>query len=173
MGVAPPGWPETGYLRCHCEAWSHQGKTQRWTLRGQWVRLISVGHTSSTTVFNKSLRSSIVIVFRLANRTTWLWISYRYDAHPVSASVCLSVRPLSTLPDSSWDMWLGCAEVGTGSSCVAEAGLLVSIGDPSNCDTPTGTGSEISAISGLREAKKENKTDFRKNNLKACWRGTH
>lgn len=52
---------------------------------------------------------------------------------------------------------MGCAELGVGSSCVAEAGLLVSIGDPSSCDT-TGTGSELSAISGLREAEEEEQT---------------
>ncbi len=54
-------------------------------------------------------------------------------------------------------MWLGGAELAAGSSCVPEAGLLVSMGEPSSWDTPTGTGSKLSAISGLREAEKAEK----------------
>lgn len=38
---------------------------------------------------------------------------------------------------------------------MAEAGLLVSMGDPSSCDTPTTAGSEVSTMSGLREAEKK------------------
>lgn len=72
--------------------------------------------------------------------------------YPVFASVCRSVSPLSPLPDSSWDSWVVCAELEVDSSRVAEAGLLVSMGDPSSCDTPTIAGSEVSTMSGLREA---------------------
>lgn len=78
------------------------------------------------------------------------------DTHPVSASVCLSVSPLSPLPDSSWDRWAVWTGLGAASSCVAEAGLLVSMGEPSNCDTPTAAGSEVSTMSGLREAEEHN-----------------
>ena len=80
----------------------------------------------------------------------------QHGANPVSASVCLSVSPLSALPalpDSSWERWAVWAGLGAASSSVVEAGLLVSIGDPSSCDTPTATGS---AISGLREAERNN-----------------
>ena len=41
---------------------------------------------------------------------------------------------------------------------MVEAGLLVSMGDPSSCDTPATAGSEVSAISGLREAERNNNT---------------
>lgn len=41
---------------------------------------------------------------------------------------------------------------------MAEAGLLVSIGDPSSCDTPAAAGSEFSTMSGLREAVKVTKS---------------
>ena len=81
----------------------------------------------------------------------------KHEANPVSASVCLSVSPLSALPalpDSSWERWTIWAGLGTASSCVVEAGLLVSMGEPSSCDTPAATGSEGSAISGLREAER-------------------
>lgn len=36
---------------------------------------------------------------------------------------------------------------------MAEAGLLVSMGEPSSCDTPTTAGSEVSTMSGLNEAE--------------------
>lgn len=49
---------------------------------------------------------------------------------------------------------MGWAGLGAASSWVAEAGLLVSIGDPSSCDTPAAAGSEFSTMSGLREAVK-------------------
>lgn len=35
---------------------------------------------------------------------------------------------------------------------MAEAGLLVSMGDPSSSDKPTAAGSAVSTMSGLREA---------------------
>lgn len=38
---------------------------------------------------------------------------------------------------------------------MADAGLLVSMGDPSSCDTPTTAGSEVSTMSGLKEAEKK------------------
>lgn len=50
---------------------------------------------------------------------------------------------------------MGWAGLGAASSWVAEAGLLVSIGDPSSCDTPAAAGSEFSTMSGLREAVKQ------------------
>lgn len=74
--------------------------------------------------------------------------------HPVSASVCLSVNPLSPLPESSWESCVVCWGTGAASSWVADAGLLVSIGEPSSCDTPTTAGSAVSTRSGLREARK-------------------
>lgn len=40
---------------------------------------------------------------------------------------------------------------------MAEAGLLVSMGDPSSCDTPTTAGSEVSTMSGLSEAEGKEK----------------
>lgn len=78
--------------------------------------------------------------------------------HPVSAPVCLSVNPLSPLPESSWDRWAVWAGAGAASSCVADAGLLVSMGEPSNCDTLTAAGSDVSTMSGLREAVGEKKS---------------
>jgi len=42
---------------------------------------------------------------------------------------------------------------------VVEAGLLVSMGDPSSWDTPAATGSELSTISGLREAEGNDNRD--------------
>lgn len=77
-------------------------------------------------------------------------------------SVCLSVSPLSALPApptsscERWAVWVG---LGAASSCVVEAGLLVSMGDPSSWDTPAATGSELSTISGLREAERNDNRD--------------
>lgn len=96
------------------------------------------------------------------------WGMILQATNPVSALVCRSVSPLSPLPDSSWDSWAPWAGLGADSSWVAEAGLLVSMGDPSSCDTLTTAGSEVSTMSGLREAEGENSEVRLGNGVNQC-----